>query len=114
MGVVTRKVVRQKLLQAAVFEKIEHQHLSVNTARVREKVRNIRNRVTGKSLHRYLESVGTQSSFDNDLEAVRAGVGSDDEPAREMRDLSPLSNPVEGKRDDSRCSMHSERTVTTV
>jgi hypothetical protein len=41
------------------FEKIEREHLSVNTARVREKVQNIRSHVTGKSLRRYLESVGT-------------------------------------------------------
>ena len=94
IGVVTRKAVRQKLLQAAVLEKIEHEHLSVNTDRVREKVQSIRSRVTGKSLHRCLESVGTQSSFGNDIEAVCAVVGSDDAHTREMRDLTVV-DPVE-------------------
>ncbi len=36
--------------------------------------------------------MGTQSSFDNDIEAIRAVVVSDDEHAREMRNLSPLSS----------------------
>ncbi|MBY6382353.1 hypothetical protein HG717_00170 [Rhodococcus erythropolis] len=80
-----------ELLQAAVLDNIEREHLPVNTARVREKVQTICNRVTGKSLHWCLESVGTQSSFGNDIEAIRTVAGSDDAPAREMRDLSPLS-----------------------
>lgn len=90
MGVVTRKVVRQKLLQAAVLEKIEREHLPVNTDRVREKVQSIRSRVTGKSLHRCLDQ-WERIVDDNDIEAVRAVVAFDDEHAREMRNLSPLS-----------------------
>ena len=90
MGVVTRRVVRQKLLQAAVLDKIEREHLPVNTARVREKVQNIRRHVTGKSLHRCLDE-WERIVDDNDIEAVRAVVESDDEHAREMRNLSPLS-----------------------
>ncbi|MCJ0907052.1 hypothetical protein [Rhodococcus sp. ARC_M6] len=90
MSVVTRKVVRQKLLQAAVLEKIEREHLSVNTDRVREKVQSIRSRVTGKSLHRCLDQ-WEHIVEDNDIEAIRAVVVSDDEHAREMRNLSPLS-----------------------
>ncbi|MCJ0906278.1 hypothetical protein [Rhodococcus sp. ARC_M6] len=90
MGVVTRKVVRQKLLQAAVLDKIEREHLPVNTARVREKVQNIRRHVTGKSLYRCLDE-WERIVDDNDIEAVRAVVESDDEHDREMRNLSPLS-----------------------
>lgn len=65
----------------------------MNTARVREKVQSIRSRVTGKSLHRCIAASISEnaSSFGNDIEAVRAVVVSDDEHAREMRNLSPLS-----------------------
>ena len=55
MTVVTRKVVRKKLMQGAVLDKIEREHLPVNTDPVRIKLLTIRKKVNGKSLHRCLD-----------------------------------------------------------
>lgn len=90
MSVVPRKVIRQKLMQTAVLDKIEREHLSVDTDRVRQSLDRIREQVRGKSL---LEHVGRWEQLlrTGDLDMIRRIVLSDDEVGREMRNLSPLT-----------------------
>jgi hypothetical protein len=90
MSIVTRKAFRQKLMATAVLEKIDREHLSVDTERVRASLHIIRAHVTGTTktecLDRWEQIIGS-----NDLDAVRRIVVSDDEIDREMRNLSPLT-----------------------
>ncbi|AHD24183.1 hypothetical protein Y013_26155 (plasmid) [Rhodococcus pyridinivorans SB3094] len=90
MSVVPRKVIRQKLMQTAVLDKIEREHLPVDTDRVRQSLDRIREQVRGKSM---LEHVGRWEQLlrTGDLDMIRRIVLSDDEVGREMRNLSPLT-----------------------
>lgn len=55
MSVVPRKVIRQRLIQTAVLDKIEHEHLPRDTDQVRHSVDRIREQVRGKSLLEHVE-----------------------------------------------------------
>lgn len=90
MSVVPRKVIRQKLMQTAVLDKIEREHLPVDTDQVRQSLDRIREQIRGKSL---LEHVGRWDELlrTGDLDLIRNVVLSDDEVGREMRNLSPLT-----------------------
>lgn len=90
MSIVTRKAVRQKLMAAAVLEKIDREHLSVDTERVRASLRTIRAHVTGTTMTLHLDR-WEQIIGSHDLDAVRRIAVSDDEIDREMRNLSPLT-----------------------
>ena len=90
MSVVPRKVIRQKLMHTAVLDKIEREHLPVDTDRVRQNLDKIREQVRGTSM---LEHVGRWEQLlrTGDLDMIRRIVLSDDEVGREMRNLSPLT-----------------------
>jgi len=90
MSVVPRKVIRQKLMHTAVLDKIEREHLQVDTDQVRRSLDRIREQVRGKSL---LEHVGRWDRLlrTGDLDLIRTVVLSDDEVGCEMRNLSPLT-----------------------
>lgn len=90
MSVVPRKVVRKKLLHTAVVNKIEREHLNIDTEIVRCNLQQIRRHVTGASLNRCLDQ-WEQIVHDNDIDSIRKIATSDTETAREMRNLSPLS-----------------------
>lgn len=89
--IVGPKVVRQKLMQAAVLDKIDREDLRIDTDRIRESLRVIRAHVSrGPYLTEMLDR--WQRIVDgNDIDAVRALVARDDETGNEMRTLSPLS-----------------------
>lgn len=87
---VTRKVVRQKMLQAAILAKIDRENLRIDTDRVRESLRVIRENVSrGPLMVSYLER-WERIVDDNDIDAFRAVVARDDETGNDMRNLSPL------------------------
>ncbi|MDT2010229.1 hypothetical protein FXW78_54215 [Rhodococcus opacus] len=91
MTVVNRKVVRQKLMQTAILDKIDREHLSVDTDEVRRSLHTIRRHVSrGPLMTRYLDS-WERIIRDNDIDGIRRIVDSDDETGNEMRNLSPLS-----------------------
>ncbi|BCN66516.1 hypothetical protein RE9431_49710 (plasmid) [Prescottella equi] len=88
--VVTRKVFRQKMLQAAILAKIDREHLRIDTDRVRESLQTVRRNVSRDRLMlSYL--VWWERIVDgNDIEELRAVVARDDETGNDMRNLSPL------------------------
>nr|WP_254072954.1 hypothetical protein [Rhodococcus rhodochrous] len=90
MSVVPRKVIRQRLMQTAVLDKIEREHLLVDTDQVRRNLDRIREQVRGKSLLEHVER-WDQLLRSGDLDLIRHVVLSDDEVGREMRNLSPLT-----------------------
>lgn len=90
MSVVPRKVIRKKLLHTALLDKIERDHLDLDTDQVHHSLHRLRQRVTGASLTRCLDQ-WVHIVRNNDIDAVREIEASDTENAREMRNLSPLS-----------------------
>ncbi|WP_301851094.1 hypothetical protein [Rhodococcus pyridinivorans] len=91
MGTINRKVLRQQLIQSAVLRKIERDGLQICSEPVRQSLATIRLHVrAGPLMNRYLaewdEIIRT-----GDLDSVRRIVTADDDHAREMRNLSPLS-----------------------
>ncbi|MGF7123320.1 hypothetical protein AB4Z09_20660 [Rhodococcus sp. TAF43] len=91
MTVVNMKVTRQKLMQSAVLTKIDREHLSVDTDKVRRNLDTIRQHVSrGPLMTSYMDR-WEQIVRDNDIKSFRNIVDSDDETAKEMRNLSPLS-----------------------
>lgn len=90
MSVVPRKVIRKKFLHTAVLDKIEREHLSLDTDQVHNSLHRLRQHVTGASLTRCLDQWEHIVSS-NDIDTVRKIADSDSETAREMRNLSPLS-----------------------
>ncbi|UPK66487.1 hypothetical protein MYP14_25000 (plasmid) [Rhodococcus pyridinivorans] len=90
MSVVPRKVIRQELMQTAVLDKIERDHLPVDTDQVRQNLDRIREQVRGKSLLEHVER-WEHLLRTGDLDLIRQVVLSDDEVGREMRNLSPLT-----------------------
>jgi hypothetical protein len=90
MTVVPRKVIRQKLMQTAVLDKIEREHLPVDTVEVRRHLDRIREQVHGRSM---TEHVGRWDRLlrAGDIDTIRRVVLSDDEVGQEMRNLSPLT-----------------------
>ncbi|NKR30072.1 hypothetical protein GS966_25715 [Rhodococcus hoagii] len=91
MTVVNMKVTRQKLMQTAVLNKIDREHLSVDTDKVRRNLDTIRRHVSrGPLMTSYLNR-WEQIVHDNDIDGFRRIVDSDDETGNELRNLSPLS-----------------------
>ncbi|ORJ97505.1 hypothetical protein A6F55_21320 [Prescottella equi] len=91
MTVVNMKVTRQKLMQTAVLHKIEREHLSVDTDKVRRSLDSIRRHVSrGPLMTSYLDR-WERIVRDNDIDEFRRIVDSDDETSNELRNLSPLS-----------------------
>ncbi len=88
--IVTPKVVRQKLMQAAVLAKIDREGLRIDTDQVRERLRVTRAHVSRAPyltdmLDRWEEIVDG-----NDIDAARAVAALEGETGNEMRNLSPL------------------------
>ncbi|MGV9746381.1 hypothetical protein ACWDTG_15880 [Rhodococcus zopfii] len=90
MSVVPRKVIRQKLMQTAVLNKIEREHLPVDTDQIHRNLDRIREQVRGKSMTEYVER-WDQLLRTGDIATIRRVVLSDDEVGQEMRNLSPLT-----------------------
>lgn len=90
MTVINMKVTRQKLMQTAVLDKINREHLSVDTDEVHRSLQTIRRHVSrGPLMQRYLDR-WERIIRDNDLDDIRRIVDADDETGNEMRNLSPL------------------------
>ncbi|SDC93578.1 hypothetical protein [Rhodococcus tukisamuensis] len=90
LAVDPRKVVRQKLMQMAVLEKIDGEHLPINTDQVHGSLLTIREHVQGKTMTDCLDR-WDQLIRDNDLDSIRRIVTADGETSDEMRNLSPLT-----------------------
>ena len=90
MAVVNFKVARQKLMQTAVLNKIDREHLSLDTDPVRRSLRTVREHVSRSPYFTTLLDRWEQIVRDNDVEAFRLIVAADDETGNEMRNLSPL------------------------
>ncbi|WP_137726459.1 hypothetical protein [Prescottella subtropica] len=88
---VTRKALRQKLLQAAVLAKIDREGLRIDTDPIRGNLRTIRRHVSDEPLMRSYLAWWERIVDGNDIEELRAVVARDDEAGAEMRNLSPLS-----------------------
>ena len=88
--VVTRKVFRQKMLQAAILAKIDREHLRVDTDRVRESLQTVRRHVSRDRLMLSYLAWWERIVDGNDIEELRAVVARDDETGNDMRNLSPL------------------------
>ncbi|WP_430332938.1 hypothetical protein [Rhodococcus sp. ACT016] len=91
MTVVNMKVTRQKLMQMAVLNKIDREHLSVDTDKVRRNLDTIRQHVSRDPLMTSYMDRWEQIVRDNDIDGFRRIVDSGDETSNEMRNLSPLS-----------------------
>lgn len=82
------KVARQKLMQAAVLDKIDRENLALDTDLIRRSLQTVREHVSRspyftEMLHRWEQIVR-----DNDVEAFRRIVEASDETGNEMRNLS--------------------------
>ncbi|MBD8056446.1 hypothetical protein ICV35_22600 [Rhodococcus ruber] len=89
MPFVTRKAVRQMLMQTAVLDKIEREQLPVDTSEVRQCLHTVREQVRGTSSLTYVQR--WEKLLDTgDPGLIRRVVLADDESGREMRNLSPL------------------------
>ena len=88
--IVTPKVVRQKLMQAAILAKIDREGLRIDTDRVRDRLRATRDVVSrAPSLLEMLDR-WERIVDGNDIAAARAVAVLDGETGNEMRNLSPL------------------------
>lgn len=90
MGVVPRKVARQRLMQTAVLDKIERERLAVDTPAVRRSLDTIREQVRGQFMLDHVE-LWDRLLHSGDIDIIRRIVLADDERGREMRNLSPLT-----------------------
>lgn len=90
MSVVPRNVLRKKLLHTAVVNKIDREHLDVDTDRVHLSLQQLRQHVTEDSLIRCLDQ-WERIVNSNDIDRIREIGSSDTETARAMRNLSPLA-----------------------
>lgn len=90
MTVVNFKVARQKLMQIAVLNKIDREHLSLDTDPVRRSLQTVRENVSRSPYFTEMLDRWDQIVRDNDVEALRRIVEADDETGNEMRNLSPL------------------------
>ncbi|MGW4482021.1 hypothetical protein [Rhodococcus triatomae] len=90
MTVVNLEVTRQKLMQAAILNKVEREHLPLNTDRVRRSLQTVRDHVSRSPYFTDMLDRWEQIIDENDIEALRTIVESDDETGNEMRNLSPL------------------------
>lgn len=88
--IVTRKVVRQKMLQTAILAKIDREGLRIDTERVRESLQAIRRNVSRGSLMLSYLAWWDRIVDGNDIEELRTVVARDDETGNDMRNLSPL------------------------
>ena len=70
MSTVPRKVIRKKLLHTAVLDKIEREHLNLDTDQVHHSLHRLRPHVTGTSLTRCLDQ-WEHIVRNNDIDAVR-------------------------------------------
>lgn len=90
MTVINMKVTRQKLMQTAILDKVDREHLPLNTDRVRRSLQTVREHVSRSPYFTDLLDRWEQIVEGNDVEALRQVVESDDETGNEMRNLSPL------------------------
>lgn len=88
--IVTPKVVRQKLLQAAVLAKIDREGLRIDTDRVRERLLVTRAHVSRSPYFTAMLDRWDEIVDGNDIDAARAVAARGDETGDEMRNLSPL------------------------
>ena len=97
MSAVPLKVVRKRLVHEAVLDKIDREHLSINTDKVRARLRTNREHVHGNMLRTCLDR-WERIIAGNDIDTVRKISGSDTETDREMRNLSVLLSASERLR----------------
>jgi len=90
MTVVNMKVTRQKLMQTAILNKVEREHLPLDTVRVRRSLQSVREHVSRSPYFTDFLDRWERIVEDNDVETLRQIVESDDETGNEMRNLSPL------------------------
>ncbi|MCJ0907126.1 hypothetical protein [Rhodococcus sp. ARC_M6] len=90
MRPVRRDAVRKKLVHEAVLDKIDREHLSIDTDKVRARLQTNREHVHGKLLRNCLDR-WERIIADNHIDTVRKISVSDTETDREMRNMSPLS-----------------------
>lgn len=90
MSVVPRKVIRQRLMQTAVLDKIDREHLQVNTEQVRKNLDRTREKVRGPIMTKCLDRWDELLRI-GDVDRIRRVILSDDELGLEMRNLSPLT-----------------------
>lgn len=90
MTVVNMKVTRQKLMQTAILNKVEREHLPLDTVRVRRSPQSVREHVSRSPYFTDFLDRWERIVEDNDVETLRQIVESDDETGNEMRNLSPL------------------------
>lgn len=90
MAVVNFKVARQKLMQAAVLNKIDREHLALDTDPIRRSLRTVREHVSRSPYFTEMLDRWEQIVRDNEVEAFRRIVAADDETGNGMRNLSPL------------------------
>lgn len=90
MTAVNMKVVRQKLMQTTILNKVERDHLALNTERVRQSLQTVRDNVSRSPYLVQMLDRWEEIIQNNDVEALRRIVEADSETDREMRNLSPL------------------------
>lgn len=88
--IVTPKVVRQKLMQAAVLAKIDREGLRIDTDQVRERLRVTRAHVSRAPYLTDMLDRWEEIVEGNDIDAARAVAVLEGETGNEMRNLSPL------------------------
>ncbi|MRH93326.1 hypothetical protein GFY24_38935 [Nocardia sp. SYP-A9097] len=89
MSVMTRKDVRHKLMTERVLNKIEREHLPLNTPRVLSNLDSIRSQVTGPSMVKAI-TTWEQLLRSGDIHKVRRLTGMDTPDSQLLRSLSPL------------------------
>lgn len=82
------KVVRKKLVHEAVLDKIDREHLSINTDKVRARLQTNREHVHGNMLRKCLEQ-WERIVPDNDIDTIHKISVPDTETDRQMRNMSP-------------------------
>ncbi|MBY6414424.1 hypothetical protein HQ346_22625 [Rhodococcus sp. BP-252] len=90
MPVMNMKATRQRLMQKAILNKIERDHLSIDTDAVRQSLETIRRNASRDPLMTSYLDWWEQIIRNSDIETLRSLVQSDDETGNDMRSLSPL------------------------
>lgn len=90
MSAVNFKLLRQKLMQSAILDKVERDHLALDTERVGRSLQVVREHVSASPYFTDLLDRWEQIIDTNDVDGLRRVVESDDETSSEMRNLSPL------------------------
>lgn len=87
---VNMKLARQKLMQTAILDKIERDHLRLDTEAVRRSLQTVREHVSASPYFTTLLDRWEHIVVTNDIDALRQVVNSDNDTSSEMRNLSPL------------------------